>query len=157
MLRIVEPYSVVEIEYIAEQLGQGWQEVETKRVYPQPPVNQLDVVDRLSQMILDKVLDGVLDQGRGCLILFNKAESDVSALSTSFILQLELRVKMMYTAAIETLGQVGKVVESLYAKVRVYSTVFTFSSHLQDYQACVDVFKCNKLNACIRIQCVTGT
>ncbi|KAG5725428.1 putative 26S proteasome regulatory subunit rpn6 [Termitomyces sp. T112] len=83
LLRIVEPYSVVEIAYVAEQVGQGRQSVEAK----------------LSQMILDKVLHGVLDQGRGCLILFDEPEADNT-----------------YGAAIETLVQVGKVVESLYAK-----------------------------------------
>ena len=33
LLRIVEPYSVVEIEYVAEQVGQGRQDVEAKCVY----------------------------------------------------------------------------------------------------------------------------
>ncbi|KAJ3483189.1 hypothetical protein NLI96_g6480 [Meripilus lineatus] len=83
LLRIVEPYSVVEVEYVAQQVGQGRQAVETK----------------LSQMILDKVLHGVLDQGRGCLIVFDEPEADNT-----------------YGAAIDTLEQVGKVVDSLYAK-----------------------------------------
>lgn len=30
LLRIVEPYSVVEVEYVAEQVGQGRQDVEAK-------------------------------------------------------------------------------------------------------------------------------
>ncbi|EED78937.1 predicted protein [Postia placenta Mad-698-R] len=85
LLRIVEPYSVIEVEYVAQQVGQGRQAVEQK----------------LSQMILDKVFHGVLDQGRGCLIVFDEAEADNT-----------------YGAAIDTLEQVGKVVESLYAKVR---------------------------------------
>ncbi|KAI8982917.1 PCI-domain-containing protein [Trametes punicea] len=83
LLRIVEPYSVVEIEYIAQQVGQDRQAVELK----------------LSQMILDKVFHGVLDQGRGCLLIFEQPEADRA-----------------YGAAIDTLEQVGKVVDSLYAK-----------------------------------------
>jgi len=81
--RIVESYSVIEIAYIAQQVGQGRQAVEIK----------------LSQMILDKSLHGVLDQGRGCLILYDESEADNT-----------------YGAAISTLEQVGKVVDSLYAK-----------------------------------------
>ncbi|KAH9900790.1 PCI-domain-containing protein [Cubamyces lactineus] len=83
LLRIVEPYSVVEIEYVAQQVGQDRQAVELK----------------LSQMILDKVFHGVLDQGRGCLLIFEEPEADRA-----------------YGAAIDTLEQVGKVVDSLYAK-----------------------------------------
>ncbi|KAI0319087.1 PCI-domain-containing protein [Amylostereum chailletii] len=83
LLRIVEPYSVVEIEYVAQQVGQGRQAVETK----------------LSQMILDRLLHGVLDQGRGCLLLFAEPKLDST-----------------YGAAIQTLEQVSKVVDSLYAK-----------------------------------------
>jgi 26S proteasome regulatory subunit N6 len=51
-------------------------------------------------MILDKVFHGVLDQGRGCLLVFDEPEADGT-----------------YDAAIQTLEQVGKVVESLYDKV----------------------------------------
>ncbi|KAF9523122.1 PCI domain-containing protein [Crepidotus variabilis] len=83
LLRIVEPYSVVEVSYVADTVGQERQAVESK----------------LSQMILDKILYGVLDQGRGCLIVYDQPEVDNT-----------------YGAAIKTLEQVGKVVESLYAK-----------------------------------------
>ncbi|CAK5262187.1 unnamed protein product [Mycena citricolor] len=83
LLRIIEPYSVVELEYVSQVVGQGRQAVEAK----------------LSQMILDKVLHGVLDQGRGCLLIFDATEEDST-----------------YTTAIDTLQEVGKVVESLYAK-----------------------------------------
>ncbi|PPQ84990.1 hypothetical protein CVT25_010522 [Psilocybe cyanescens] len=81
--KIVEPYSVVEVAYVAEQVGQERQAVETK----------------LSKMILDKVLYGVLDQGRGCLVIYDEPKADNT-----------------YGAAIETLEQISKVVESLYAK-----------------------------------------
>src|SRR6266702_8016786 len=62
LLRIVEPYSVVEISYVAEMVGQERQAVEAK----------------LSQMVLDKALYGVLDQGRGCLLVYDEPEVDVS-------------------------------------------------------------------------------
>jgi len=83
LLRIVEPYSKVEIVYVAETVGQSVPQVEAK----------------LSQMILDKVLNGVLDQGTGTLIVFDEPVEDQS-----------------YPMAIQTIGQIGKVVEALYAK-----------------------------------------
>ncbi|KAG2091190.1 uncharacterized protein F5147DRAFT_840844 [Suillus discolor] len=83
LLRIIEPYSTVEIDYVAKQVGQGRQDAEAK----------------LSQMILDKAFHGVLDQGQGCLIVFD-----------------ELEAGNAYGAAFGTLEQVSKVVDSLYAK-----------------------------------------
>lgn len=83
LLRIVEPYSIIELDYVAECVGQERRGVEVK----------------LSQMILDKVFHGVLDQGRGCLLVFDQPEADNT-----------------YGAAIDTIEQVTKVVQSLYAK-----------------------------------------
>jgi len=77
LLRIVEPYSVVEIDYITNQVGQGRQDVEAKYGYIFPMRKWLMYFDRLSQMILDKVFYGVLDQGQRCLIIFDEPESDV--------------------------------------------------------------------------------
>ncbi|KAI5997671.1 proteasome regulatory particle subunit [Pisolithus orientalis] len=93
LLRIIEPYSVVEIDYVAKQVGQGRQDVEAKQAFS--PYTMYS----LSQMILDKVFYGVLDQGKGRLLVFDEPEVDDT-----------------YGAAIDTLEQVGKVVESLYAK-----------------------------------------
>jgi 26S proteasome regulatory subunit N6 len=83
LLRIVEPYSVVEIEYVARQVRQGRQDVEAKYTISFPLALAMFELtsgcsrNRLSQMILDKVFHGVLDQGRGCLLVFDEAETNV--------------------------------------------------------------------------------
>ena len=72
-------------------------------------------------MILDKVLHGVLDQGRGCLLIFNEPGIDVSNvyLSVGHLIHIMHPIPQnSYGAAIQTLEQIGKVVDSLYAKVR---------------------------------------
>ena len=101
LLRIVEPYSVVEISYIASHVELSIQEVEGKRVdYNSDVTFDTDLaVPRLSQMILDKVLDGVLDQGRGCLVLFDSPEKEEG-----------------YEDAVKMIAEVGRVVESLWGK-----------------------------------------
>lgn len=63
LLRIIEPYSRVEIDHVASSVGQPVREVEVK----------------LSQMILDKTLAGVLDQSNRSLIVFEDRGRDVSA------------------------------------------------------------------------------
>ncbi|KAF7727423.1 26S proteasome regulatory subunit rpn6 [Apophysomyces ossiformis] len=83
LVRIIEPFSRVEISHIAELVKLPSQQVETK----------------LSQMILDKAFHGILDQGAGCLIVFDEPEEDKT-----------------YETAIDTLKQVDKVVSSLYQK-----------------------------------------
>ncbi|KAJ2722182.1 26S proteasome regulatory subunit rpn6 [Coemansia sp. Benny D115] len=83
LLRLIEPYSRVEILHIAKLIGLPISVVENK----------------LSQMILDKVLHGILDQGNGCLVIFPEPKSDT-----------------VYETTLETIKSLGSVVESLYAK-----------------------------------------
>ncbi|PWN19911.1 putative 26S proteasome non-atpase regulatory subunit Rpn6 [Microstroma glucosiphilum] len=80
LLRIIEPYSCVEIEHVAKGVQQPVREVEVK----------------LSQMILDKTLHGILDQGAGCLVVFDEQKQDET-----------------YEAALDTLKHVSNVVDSL--------------------------------------------
>lgn len=52
--RIIEPYSKVQVDYVASKIGLPKTEVEKK----------------LSQMILDKKFLGILDQETGVLVIF---------------------------------------------------------------------------------------
>ncbi|KAF2402228.1 PCI-domain-containing protein [Trichodelitschia bisporula] len=81
LIKVIEPFSRVEIAHIAKMVGLDTQQVERK----------------LSQMILDKVIIGVLDQGAGCLIVYDEAERDRG-----------------YDAALETIEKLSNVVDVLY-------------------------------------------
>jgi 26S proteasome regulatory subunit N6 len=82
LIKVIEPFSRVEIAHIASLVGLDVAQVERK----------------LSQMILDRVIVGVLDQGAGVLIVFEEQERDKG-----------------YEAALETIEKLGGVVEVLYA------------------------------------------
>ncbi|KAJ1028098.1 hypothetical protein NDA13_003546 [Ustilago tritici] len=62
LLRVIEPYSRVEIAHIAKEVKQPVREVETK----------------LSQLILDRRLHGILSQGEGCLVVYDQPVEDKS-------------------------------------------------------------------------------
>ncbi|KAI1846574.1 hypothetical protein JX265_010693 [Neoarthrinium moseri] len=81
LIKVIEPFSRVEISHIAQLVGLDNQQIERK----------------LSQMILDKVIIGVLDQGAGCLIIFDETQRDES-----------------YDAALSTIDKLGSVVDLLY-------------------------------------------
>jgi len=86
--RIIEPFSKVQIEHIAHLIKLPKDTVERK----------------MSQMILDKKLSGILDQGLGALILFDEKPHD-----------------LVYDNSLSIIQSLGKVVDSLYVRVKKIS------------------------------------
>lgn len=81
LIKVIEPFSRVEVEHIATMVG----------------LDTLQVERKLSQMILDKVIIGVLDQGAGCLIIYDETERDAA-----------------YDSALATIEKLSNVVDVLY-------------------------------------------
>ena len=81
LTKVIEPFSRVEIAHVARMVGLDEGQVERK----------------LSQMILDKVVVGVLDQEEGCLVLFEEGGRDEG-----------------FEAAVETIEWLGGVVDGLF-------------------------------------------
>ena len=88
LTRIIEPFSKVQIDHVAHLIKLPKDTVEIK----------------LSQMILDKKLSGILDQGTGALILFQAKPTD-----------------KVYENSLSIIHSIGKVVDSLYTKVKKLS------------------------------------
>lgn len=80
-MRIIEPFSCVEVSHIADLIQLPGKVVERK----------------LSQMILDKKFDGVLDAANGCLHVWDE--------------EVE---KKQFDSSLETISQMNKVVSSLF-------------------------------------------
>ncbi len=85
LLRLIEPYSRVQIAHVASLIHLDSSAVETK----------------LSEMILDGKLAGILDQGTGDLILFADAVADQS-----------------YARADGTIKELNSVVDRLYVRAK---------------------------------------
>lgn len=82
LIKVIEPFSHVEISHVAQMVGLDVAQVERK----------------LSQMILDRVIIGVLDQGSGIISIYDESQKDQS-----------------YEAALNTIEKLSSVVEVLYA------------------------------------------
>lgn len=88
LCRIVEPYMSVQVDHVARSI--------------RLPVVQVE--KKLSQMILDKKLNGILDQGEGVLIVFDESP-----------------LEKTYETVLETIHHMSKVVDTLYQKAKKLS------------------------------------
>lgn len=86
--RIIEPFSRVEVSHVAHLIKLPLNNVERK----------------LSQMILDQKLKGILDQGAGVLVIFDDKPQDET-----------------YANTIEIITRMGGVVDALYNKAKLLS------------------------------------
>ncbi|NWS16594.1 PSD11 ATPase, partial [Pachyramphus minor] len=88
LIRVIEPFSRVQVNVSSSTSSLC-------------PLLLAEVERKLSQMILDKKFHGILDQGEGVLIIFDEPPVDKT-----------------YEAALETIQNMSKVVDSLYNKAK---------------------------------------
>ena len=86
LCKIIEPFECVELSHISKMIGLDVQQVEGK----------------LSQMILDKIFYGVLDQGNGWLYIYDTPHKDAT-----------------YDSALELVNELNKTVDLLFEKASV--------------------------------------
>lgn len=98
LLKIIEPYQRVQISYLAELLKLDPELVES----------------RVSQMILDKKLLGIVDQQQNCLIVFEAQEQNAKTSSSS---TAGTSSSNLYQEALKTLESLDRVVTALFDKV----------------------------------------
>lgn len=84
LLKLIEPYSCIEINHICAMIGLPKDVIESK----------------LSNMILDKIFYGVLDQGNGWLIIYDEPKKDESYdFSLEIIKEMSNAVDLLYEKA----------------------------------------------------------
>ena len=71
-------------------------------------MSQSTVEKKLSQMILDKAISGVLDQGSGVLTIFDEIPKDE-----------------IYKAALSTITNLDKLIDALFTKAKKLTSVRT--------------------------------
>jgi 26S proteasome regulatory subunit N6 len=85
LLKIIHPYSVVELAHVSNLIK----------------LPEAQVVQKLSQMILDRKLKGILDQGRGHLIIYDRSPEDIN-----------------FSRGVEIIGHLTQVVDTLSARTK---------------------------------------
>jgi 26S proteasome regulatory subunit N6 len=84
--KIIEPYSEVQIEFISTKIG----------------LPLFTVQQKLSEMILDEKLKGTLDQGRGCLVMFEEQDNDTKK----------------FDHTLDIFDKLGNVIDAFYEKTK---------------------------------------
>jgi 26S proteasome regulatory subunit N6 len=92
LIRIIEPYSCVELEFIAAKI--------------ELPVSITE--RKLSQMILDGKFQGILDQGKGHLVVYEENETDSTM-----------------EKGLQVIGNMDKVVTSLFERSKALRSMMT--------------------------------